>query len=114
MSEFTAKASTNYTEDMISVMEANYSANPTRETAEMLAVEFDKPVRSVIAKLSSMGIYKAQARATKAGVPVERKEAMVDEIQTMLGVEVESLAKATKNDLIKMRAALAMITAIEG
>jgi len=39
---------------------------------------------------------------------------MVDEIQTMLGVEVESLAKATKNDLIKMRAALAMITAIEG
>ena len=31
MSEFTAKASTNYTEDMISVMEANYSANRSEE-----------------------------------------------------------------------------------
>ena len=55
---------------MVARMKKVYSANPTRETAEELAVEFEKPVRSVIAKLSNMGIYKAQARVTKSGAPV--------------------------------------------
>ena len=49
----------NYTDEMVEQMEVAYSDNPTRATAEALAVEFDKPVRSIIAKLSNMGIYKA-------------------------------------------------------
>ena len=48
----------NYTDEMVARMQEVYSANPTRATAETLAEEMDKPVRSVIAKLSNMGIYK--------------------------------------------------------
>ena len=89
----------NYTDEMVARMEEVYSANPTRATAEALAEEMDKPVRSVIAKLSNMGIYKAQARVTKSGVPVVRKEEIVAQIQATVGVEVPTLAKATKQDL---------------
>lgn len=96
----------NYTEEMVARMEEVYSANPTRETAEALAVEFDKPVRSVIAKLSNLGIYKAQARVTKSGAPVVRKEEIVAKIQATVGVQVPTLAKATKQDLQTLLAAL--------
>ena len=70
-------AERNYSDEMVARMMEVYSANPTRDTAEELAVEFDKPVRSVIAKLSNLGIYKAQARVTKSGAPVVRKEDIV-------------------------------------
>jgi phage terminase large subunit-like protein len=96
----------NYTDEMVARMEEVYSANPTRETAEALAVEFDKPVRSVIAKLSNLGIYKAQARVTKSGAPVVRKEEIVAKIQATVGVQVPTLAKATKQDLQTLLAAL--------
>ena len=90
----------NYTDEMVARMEEVYSANPTRATAETLAVEFDKPVRSIIAKLSNMGIYKAQARTTKSGAPVVRKEELVAQIQASLGTQqLASLSKATKADL---------------
>jgi hypothetical protein len=92
----------NYTDEMVARMEEVYSANPTRETAETLAAELEKPVRSVIAKLSNMGIYKAQARLTKSGAPVVRKEDIVAELQALVGVQVPTLAKATKVDLQKL------------
>ena len=90
----------NYTDEMVAHMEEVYSANPTRATAEELAVEFEKPVRSIIAKLSNMGIYKAQARTTKSGAPVVRKEELVAQIQESLGTQqLASLSKDTKADL---------------
>ena len=96
----------NYTDEMVARMEEVDSANPTRETAEALAVELEKPVRSVIAKLSNLGIYKAQARVTKTGAPVIRKEDLVDQIQATVGVQVPTLAKATKQDLQTLLTAL--------
>ena len=96
----------NYTDEMVARMQEVYSANPTRETAEALAVEFDKPVRSVIAKLANLGIYKAQARVTKTGAPVIRKEDLVAQIQATVGVQVPTLAKATKQDLQTLLTAL--------
>ena len=89
----------NYSDEMVARMEQVYSANPTRDTAVALAEELDKPVRSIIAKLSNMGIYKAQPRVTKTGAPVIRKEELVAQIQASVGVEVPTLAKATKADL---------------
>jgi phage terminase large subunit-like protein len=88
----------NYSEQMVERMMEVYSANPTRQTAEILAEEFDKPVRSVIAKLSNLGIYKAQARVTKSGAPVIRKEDIVAQIQATVGVEVPTLAKARNHN----------------
>lgn len=96
----------NYTDEMVARMTSVYEANPTRATAEDLAVEFDKPVRSVIAKLSNLGVYKAQARMTKTGAPVIRKEEIVAQIQEQVGIEVPTLSKATKQDLQKLLAAL--------
>ena len=93
----------NYTDDMVERMEQVYSANPTRATAEELAEEFDKPVRSVIAKLSSMGIYKAQARMTKTGAPIVRKADIVNQIEVALGTEMPTLAKASKIDLLILK-----------
>jgi phage terminase large subunit-like protein len=99
-------AERNYSDEMVARMMEVYSATPTRETAEELATEFDKPVRSVIAKLSNLGIYKAQARVTKSGAPVVRKEDIVAQIQATVGVEVPTLAKATKQDLMTLLSAL--------
>ena len=99
-------AERNYSDEMVARMMEVYSATPTRETAEELATEFDKPVRSVIAKLSNLGIYKAQARVTKSGAPVVRKEDIVAQIQATVGVSVPTLAKATKQDLMTLLSAL--------
>ena len=96
----------NYTDEMVEQMLSMYGANPTRATAEVIAAEFDKPVRSVIAKLSNLGVYKAQARMTKTGAPVIRKEQIVAQIQEQVGVEVPTLSKATKQDLQTLLAAL--------
>ena len=107
MAKAPAVVEKNYTDAMVARMEEVYSANPTRATAEALAEEFEKPVRSVIAKLSNMGIYKAQARMTKTGAPVVKKETIVAEIERQVGIEVPSLAKATKLDLQKLLLAVA-------
>ena len=42
----------NYTDEMVAEMHELYTANPTRETVDMIAENFGKSVRSVIAKLS--------------------------------------------------------------
>tara|TARA_R100000152_G_C6581575_1_gene45245 strand:+ start:150 stop:527 length:378 start_codon:yes stop_codon:yes gene_type:complete len=102
----------NYTDDMVERMEQVYSANPTRATAEELAEEFDKPVRSVIAKLSSMGIYKAQARMTKTGAPIIRKADIVNQIEAALGTEMPTLAKASKIDLLILKEKVLGVTVL--
>ena len=63
-------AAKNYTDEMVEQMTAQYEANPTRETVDALAQTFGKTTRSIIAKLSREGIYKAQPRTTKTGEPV--------------------------------------------
>lgn len=55
----------NYSDAMVDSMVEQYNAAPTRETVEALAAEFNKPVRSIIAKLSREGVYQPVARATK-------------------------------------------------
>lgn len=89
----------NYTDAMVDELVAAYTNTPTRETVEMFAEKFDKPVRSIIAKLSREGVYQPVARATKQGTPVIRKEELVAQIQANMGIEVPSLTKATKGDL---------------
>jgi len=95
-------ATANYTEAMTEKMIAQYSANPTRETVDMLANELGKNARSVIAKLSREGVYKAQPRVTKSGEPVVRKAELLASIETTLGKEFPSLVKASKADLQRL------------
>ena len=96
----------NYTEEMVATITSEYEANPVRSTVDSLAERFDKSPRSVIAKLSTLGIYKAPTRVTKTGAPVVKKEFIVAEINSKLGVELPSLVKANKQDLEALFAAL--------
>ena len=98
MADATAK---NYTDEMVEAMVAAYEDAPTLATVDALVEEFGKPKRSIISKLSSLGVYKAQPRnTTKQGEPVVRKSELVAQIQASLGTnQLDSLAKASKADL---------------
>ncbi len=98
MADATAK---NYTDEMVEHMVAAYEDTPTLATVDTLVAEFGKPKRSIISKLSSLGVYKAQPRnTTKQGTPVVRKSELVAQIQASLGTnQLDSLAKASKADL---------------
>ena len=99
MADATAK---NYTDEMVEHMVAAYEDTPTLATVEALVSEFGKPKRSIISKLSSLGVYKAQPRiTTKKGTPVVRKAEIVAQIEDALGTQLflSSLTKASKADL---------------
>ena len=98
----------NYTDAMVSELVAAYEDAPTRATVDEFADKFNKPARSIIAKLVREGVYKAVARATKQGTPVIRKSELVEQIEGSLGNSFPSLVKASKADL------QALIVAIEG
>ena len=89
----------NYTDEMVAEMHELYTANPTRETVDMIAENFGKSVRSVIAKLSREGIYVSQPRVTKTGEPVVRKAELVAQSEEHFGGELPTLVKASKTDL---------------
>ena len=95
----TANASKNYTDEMISAISSQYTANPVRATVDALAEEFNKTPRSIIAKLSALGLYVKVERATKRGEPVVRKDELVAQVQASVGFEAPSLSKMTKVDL---------------
>ena len=102
----------NYTDEMVSTMTEQYSANPTRETVDALAEQFGKTTRSIIAKLSREGVYVAQPRTTKTGEPIVSKNEIVNDIASLLQVEVDdiaSLEKATKIDLKNLMSRLSEV-----
>lgn len=72
------------------------SCNEIAQRAEFVAGEITG--RSIIAKARSMGLpYNKVERTTKTGQPVKRKDDLVVEIETALGIEgLDSLAKAEK------------------
>ena len=99
----TANASKNYTDEMISTITSQYSANPVRATVDALADQFGKSPRSVIAKLSALGIYQKPVQVTKRGEPVVKKEVIVAQVFERLGRDdLPSLGKMTKVDLEKL------------
>ena len=101
-----AEAAKNYTDEMVEAMVAAYEDAPTLATVEDLVIEFGKLKRSIISKLSSLGVYKAQPRnTTKQGTPVIRKADIADAIQEKLGTtQLPTLIKMSKNDLMTLAA----------
>ena len=92
----------NYTEKQEQRLREVYGAEPTKESVETLAEEMGKSHRSIISKLSNMGIYVTPPRLTKAGTPIVKKEALVAEIMERLEVNAPSLVKANKQDLERL------------
>lgn len=67
-----------------------------------IAKHFDVPERSVIAKLSSLGVYQKKSYLNKRGEVPVKKEVYLEEIATLLGRDLEvleSLEKCNKSVL---------------
>jgi len=97
----------NYTVEQTAKIVADYTAGVT---VENLAAELSKSVRSIVAKLSREGVYKAKEYKTKTGAAVVKKDAHADAIGAILKLsenEIDSLTKANKTALEKIFSALA-------
>ena len=78
-----------------------------------LSLRFDVPERSIIAKLSSLGIYKKKTYTNKRGETPVKKEEYIEKIAQAMEVNLElleSLEKANKNVLILLLEALSLET----
>lgn len=95
-----------YTPELSAEIVNEYKLDPTRENAEAIARRIGKPTRSVIAKLSSEGVYVTPERTTKTGEPIVKKEELVKEIGGWLGIDVPTLAKTSKLELKALHAAI--------
>ncbi|CAB4134502.1 hypothetical protein UFOVP273_121 [uncultured Caudovirales phage] len=113
----TTEKTPNYTAEMEAVMREAYVAAPTEETVKALAEKLGKTTRSIVAKLSRMGVYVAKTYVTKTGEKPIKKDAHADAIGKVLKLsdgEIDSLAKANKTVLVKLWKALAESKPIEG
>ena len=75
-----------------------------------IAMALDVPTRSVIAKLSSLGVYEKKKYVTKRGEVPVKKEEYIERIAKLLDVHqdiLESLEKCNKNVLLLLTNALA-------
>jgi hypothetical protein len=97
----------NYTPEMTEKVKVDYLAGVSVET---IAAEAGKTVRSIIAKLSKEGVYKAKEYVNKNGEKPVKKNELADLIGNILFMsdgEKDSLAKVNKPALEKIFAALA-------
>lgn len=86
-----------YTEQMTTKIVEAYEADPTRETVERLAEEYEKSVKSIIGKLSREGVYRREVYRSKTGdLPITKIE-VVNNIANALGIDPESLAGLEKS-----------------
>ena len=92
----------NYTQEQVVHMISTYEANPSRETVQILANEFDKSVKSIIGKLSREGVYQKTEYLSKTGERPITKKQMVEIIaRELVGArsKLAGLEKAPKADL---------------
>lgn len=97
----------NYTAEQTSAMVADYVAGVT---VESIAEKLGKSVRSVVAKLSREGVYKAKTYVSKTGEKPVKKDVHADAIGAILRLsenDIDSLTKANKTALKAIFDALA-------
>jgi transcription initiation factor TFIIIB Brf1 subunit/transcription initiation factor TFIIB len=94
-------------------IQADYQAGqPVTEIAKLLGV----PERSIIAKLSSLGIYRKKEYLTKRGLIPVKKEEYIERIAKLLNVNsdvLESLDKVNKSVLMLLEQSLTQNTQID-
>ena len=92
----------NYTQEEVSVMIDRYTADPSRDTVDALAMELNKSVKSIIGKLSREGVYQKAIYRTKTGeLPITKAELIVElaDIMSSDSSKMMGLEKAPKQDL---------------
>lgn len=78
-------------------------------STQEIAQQFSVPERSVIAKLSSLGVYRRKEYRNKRGEIPIKKDRYIEDLAQVLGVDVDrldSLEKCNKNVLILILSAL--------
>jgi predicted house-cleaning noncanonical NTP pyrophosphatase (MazG superfamily) len=96
-----------YTKEITEELIAEYAAG---KTPEELATLLDVPPRSIIAKLSSLGVYQRKTYRTKRGEIPVKKEEYIERIAQALNTNsesLESLEKVNKSVLELLHRALA-------
>ena len=95
-----------YTKEICDHMVAQYAAGIS---VPELATELDVPERSIIAKLSSLGVYQKKSYLNKRGeVPIKKSE-HIERIAILLNTNLElleSLEKVNKTVLVMIERAL--------
>lgn len=97
----------NYTAEQTASLVAAYVAAPTMETVKVLADQYGKTVRSIVAKLAKEKVYVSKAK--EAGKRAMLKSEMVAELASLTGAteeQLESLEKATGPALMVVLEAL--------
>lgn len=91
----------NYTIDQVDSIVSQYTDG---ESIDAIAESVGKTTRSVIAKLSREGVYIAKPRKVATGAV--RKADIVAAIANHVGADLETLSKASKDDLIVLATAV--------
>ena len=88
----------NYTAEQEAAIRARSENGPLNAAvAAELATEMGKTPRSIIAKIVRMGLpYATKQPTTKTGEPVTKKDALVTEIEQIVGANLDGLEKAPK------------------
>lgn len=99
----TKSVAVGYTPEQVARMTEAYTSTPSAETVATLATEFGKSVKSVVAKLAQLGIYRKaeKAAAEKSG---ETKAAIAARIAGEDADFATDLVKLTKASLAKIEA----------
>ena len=95
-----------YTKEMTDKLLLDYKIGVTTHE---IALELDVPERSVIAKLSALGVYRKKEYRNKRGEVPIKKEQYIERIAELLNVNIdilESLEKCNKNVLKLLEDAL--------
>lgn len=92
-----------YTPEIEASIIKEYLEKPDLETVAVLAKKYDKPERSIISKLSAIGVYKKKVYVSKSGETPIKKEVYIERISKLLDIDralLESLEKVTKYALV--------------
>lgn len=81
-----------YSNELLEEIKEDLKSKSVKEISEARGIG----ERSLIAKLSSMGLYKRQPYLTKQGTPSIRKSELVDQIAELCGEDTEALDSLEK------------------
>lgn len=85
-----------YTKEITDRLIQEYTAG---QPVEKLAQDLQVPSRSIIAKLSSLGVYKRKQYVNKQGHPPRKKAEIIEKLAQLLEIDLElceSLEKVNK------------------
>ena len=92
-----------YTTEQEQYIKAKYLEASTKETVDALALEFSVPVRSIIAKLSHLNVYKAKRYVNKSGELPVKKAVLIQQLAPWFkDFELEQFEKLSKPLIIKL------------